>query len=148
MISPDIPRQRILFLEDSPASEPAPLVWGRVRSALIFRRSPDGLCRRVRPQAARIIEWNPQIVAQWRLPEAAQRPWILVTRQTPFTRNIGWILRTSGLGKSRDTDQHRYGEEKPKGGNLGSIGLIHIFLCYWGNVASAFAQVNHQENAG
>src|SRR2546427_13002810 len=62
-----IPRQRILFLQDACASETPPLMRRRMRPALIFRRSPDGLGGRVRSLASRIIEWNAKIVAQRRV---------------------------------------------------------------------------------
>ena len=43
VIRSDVARQGVLFLEDARPSEAAPLVGGRVRSALIFRCSPDRL---------------------------------------------------------------------------------------------------------
>src|SRR6185436_12551294 len=67
----DVPRQRILLLENARATESAPLMGGGVRPARIFRCSPDGFGGSVGSHAASVIEGNPEIIAQCGLSRAA-----------------------------------------------------------------------------
>ena len=120
VIRPHFPREGVLFLEDARSSEAAPLVGGRVRSALILRCSPDRLGGGVRPHPARVVERNPEIVTQRRL----RRGVLLVVVKAPFPGDVGGSLRPSRLGKRWDTDQHRRGDEKHAPGN--PIGVVHI----------------------
>ena len=114
-------RLRVLFLQDAGTTEAAPLVWGRVRPALVLRCSPDRFRRRVRPHASCFVEWNPQVIAERRLPETA-----FITLLPPFSCNIRWILRTGRLRIRRDADQDYRDEQKRNTRNPGSIEIIHI----------------------
>src|SRR5262249_39187773 len=85
VIGLDITRERILFFKDPHASQTAPLMRSRMRPARIFRRSPEGFGRRVRPHASGFIERDSEIVAQGGLTKLAKCSGIFVALQTPFT---------------------------------------------------------------
>ena len=109
VVGADVPRKGFGLLEDARSAEASPLVGGRVRSALIFRCSPDRLRGRVRPHAAGFVEGDPKIVAQWRLSLRAERARLLVVLQTPFPGKIGrTCLPADGaaapLAKRQDID--------------------------------------------
>src|SRR5262245_38026483 len=125
MIGNDIPRQWILFLENANAAETAPLVRRRVGPALVFRSSPQGFCRSIRPHPAGIVEWNPEVIAQRRLSLTANLPRIFVALQDPLSRNVGRDRRAGGLSKCRNTCQHNRQEENEPACHPDSTGLIH-----------------------
>ena len=85
VVDADIARQRVLLFENPRPPEAAPLVRRGVRPALVLQRSPDRLRRRVRSDAARLVEGNPGVVTQRRLPEGVP----LVVVQAPFLRDVG-----------------------------------------------------------
>jgi hypothetical protein len=124
VVDADIARQRILLLENARPTEAPPLVRRRVWPALILQSSPDRLRRRVRSDAARLIERNSGVVAQRRLPEGVP----LVVVQTPFLRNVGrgrLPARPAAieLGEHQLACSQRDGEEEPRG--RGSVNLNH-----------------------
>ena len=92
-------RERILFLEDARAAEAAPLVRRRVRPALILRRAPDRLRRRVGAQASGLVERDAEVVAERRLTETAHHAGLLVVLQRPLARDVGWCQRARRLGQ-------------------------------------------------
>ena len=99
VVDADIARQRVLLLENP---RPRGRATGAARRAagtgLTF---PDRLRRRVRSDAARVVEGNPRVVTQRRLPEGV--PLVVVQRHS-------WAM--SGGAGCRPGRRHRVGEHQ------------------------------------
>src|SRR4029453_3558966 len=103
-----VTRERILFFENARAAKAAPLVRCGVRSALIFRGSPDGLRGRIGSLAPGIVEWNSEVVAERGLRGCI----LLVVLETPLTGDVWRILGGGGWGRQAGAEQRRGNEEK------------------------------------
>ena len=122
VIRPDVARQRILFLEDARPAKPAPLMWGRVRPALVFRRSPDRFRRGIGPQTPGLVEGDARIVAERRLGRGV----VLVVLEAPFAGDVRRVHRPCGLCGRGDTGHHRERDEEPERHDASLIAVGHI----------------------
>lgn len=64
VVGRDLARERILLLEDACAAKASPLVWRRMRTALVLRRAPDRFGGRIGAHPAGIVERNPEVVTE------------------------------------------------------------------------------------
>jgi hypothetical protein len=96
VVGAHLARERILLLEDAGAAEAAPLVRRRVRPALVFRRAPDRLGRRVGAHAPGLVERNARGNRRAGADRDRPPPGLLVVLQRPFARDVGGVSVRGG----------------------------------------------------
>ena len=117
MVRAHLASQRILFREEACAADAAPLVRQRMRPALVLRRVPDRFGRGISAQATGLVERNPRVIGERRLPG------VFGVIEPPVPRDV---RRAATLGGRAADDEGRSGNRQQERRNPRSVPYVHV----------------------